>query len=174
MAGRAPVHASPQTDVSRSSTLPTPKSLQRPIQPSVDQDSDDYLDGAEEQWNRCVDVEVETLVNGMVDIVALAAVRARRAHPTTLKFTVVADLRQGQTPHHIGDVPSTVPRSVHGASACHWERSLQISQVCRTRADTRCSLPRVDDTLYEAASCCCLTKRRSRNGATQSCGGHTP
>ena len=65
----------PQTDVSRPSALPTAKLLQRQAKPSVDQNSDEYLDAIEEEWNKRVDVEIETLVDGMVDIVALAAVR---------------------------------------------------------------------------------------------------
>ena len=65
----------PQTDVSRPSALPTAKLLQRQAKPSVDQNSDEYLAAIEEEWNQRVDVEIETLVDGMVDIVALAAVR---------------------------------------------------------------------------------------------------
>ena len=68
----------PQTDVSRPSALPTAKLLQRQAKPSVDQNSDEYLDAIEEEWNKRVDVEIETLVDGMVDIVALAAVRMYR------------------------------------------------------------------------------------------------
>ncbi|RDX46121.1 hypothetical protein K466DRAFT_585448 [Polyporus arcularius HHB13444] len=64
----------PQTDVSRPSALPTAKLLQRQTQPSIDQNSDEYLDAIEEEWNKRVDVEIETLVDGMVDIVALAAI----------------------------------------------------------------------------------------------------
>lgn len=66
----------PQTDVSRPSALPTAKLLQRPTQQLVDQSSNEYLDGIEEEWNKKVDVEIETLVDGMADIVSLASVRA--------------------------------------------------------------------------------------------------
>lgn len=68
----------PQTDVSRPSALPTAKLLNRPTQPLVDQNSDEYLDAIEEEWNKKVDVEVETLVDGMVDIVSLASVSTVR------------------------------------------------------------------------------------------------
>ncbi len=65
----------PQTDVSRPSALPTATLLRRQVQPSIDQNSNEYLDAIEEEWNGRVDVDIETLVDGMVDIVGLAAVR---------------------------------------------------------------------------------------------------
>ncbi|KAG1791744.1 surfeit locus protein 5 subunit 22 of mediator complex-domain-containing protein [Suillus fuscotomentosus] len=66
----------PQTDVSRPSALPTAKLLQRPTfnQALVDQNSDEYLDTIEEEWNKKLDAEVEVLVDGMVDIVSLASI----------------------------------------------------------------------------------------------------
>src|ERR1700722_4709583 len=66
----------PQTDVSRPSALPT-ANLQRGIssQSIADQNSAEYLDEVEEEWNKKVDAEVETLVEGMVDLVGLASVR---------------------------------------------------------------------------------------------------
>ena len=65
----------PQTDVSRPSALPT-ANLQRTAtnQSFVDQNSAEYLDTIEEEWNKRVDMEVETLVDGMVDLVTLASV----------------------------------------------------------------------------------------------------
>ncbi|KAG6828621.1 hypothetical protein H0H92_007266 [Tricholoma furcatifolium] len=64
----------PQTDVSRPSALPTAK-LSRPnAQPSIEQSSAEYLDTVEEEWNKRVDMEVETLVDGMVDLVSLASI----------------------------------------------------------------------------------------------------
>lgn len=62
-----------QTDVSRPSALPTAHLLQRP-QPLVDQNSNEYLDAIEEDWNKKIDVEIETLVDGMVDLVDIASV----------------------------------------------------------------------------------------------------
>jgi len=65
----------PQTDVSRPSALPsTAKLLQHPTfnQAFVDQNSDEYLDVIEEEWNKKLDAEVEVLVNGTVDIIRLA------------------------------------------------------------------------------------------------------
>lgn len=62
----------PQTDVSRPSALPTANLLHRAG--IVDQNSAEYLDGIEEEWNKKVDMEVETLVDGMVDLVSLASV----------------------------------------------------------------------------------------------------
>ena len=65
----------PQTDVSRPSALPTAKLLYRgPAQPLVEQNSAEYLDSIEEEWNKKVDMEIETLVDGMVDFVSLASV----------------------------------------------------------------------------------------------------
>ena len=66
----------PQTDVSRPSALPTArlhprKSDQRS---SIEQNSAEYLDTIEEEWNKKIDVEIDTLVDGMVDIVNLASV----------------------------------------------------------------------------------------------------
>ncbi|KDR78982.1 hypothetical protein GALMADRAFT_64106 [Galerina marginata CBS 339.88] len=66
----------PQTDVSRPSALPTANLLQRGTgsQSLVDQNSAEYLDAIEEEWNKKVDMEVETLVDGMVDLVSLASI----------------------------------------------------------------------------------------------------
>ncbi|KAJ3714093.1 hypothetical protein EV361DRAFT_973569 [Lentinula raphanica] len=65
----------PQTDVSRPSALPTATLLQRTFpQAIIDQDSNQYLNDIEEEWNKKVDLEVETLVDGMVDLVGLASI----------------------------------------------------------------------------------------------------
>jgi len=70
----------PSTDVSRPSALPTanllfPKSSSNlRLQQSQEQNSTQYLDDIEEEWNKKVDVEIETLVDGMVDIVSLASI----------------------------------------------------------------------------------------------------
>ncbi|KAF9471518.1 hypothetical protein BDN70DRAFT_567154 [Pholiota conissans] len=66
----------PQTDVSRPSALPTANFLQRggASQSIVDQNSTEYLDTIEEEWNKKVDTEVEILVDGMVDLVSLASI----------------------------------------------------------------------------------------------------
>ncbi|KAF8959483.1 hypothetical protein BDZ97DRAFT_1388450 [Flammula alnicola] len=66
----------PQTDVSRPSALPTANLLQRGTgsQSLVDQNSAEYLDAIEEEWNKKVDMEVEILVDGMVDLVSLASI----------------------------------------------------------------------------------------------------
>ena len=66
----------PQTDVSRPSALPTASLKPKgPLQPAVDETSDKYLKDVEDQWNAKVDVEIEALVEGMVDIVGIASVR---------------------------------------------------------------------------------------------------
>ena len=64
----------PQTDVVRRVALPTASLLPRSSQPAIEQDSDAYLEAIEEEWNKKVDVEIETLVDGMVDLVGLASV----------------------------------------------------------------------------------------------------
>ena len=95
----------PQTDVSRPSALPTARLRQHHSQPVIDQASNEYLDGIEEEWNRRVDVEIETLVDGMVDIVSLAAVRlsfrrARDAYLTCLSWLAGLRAHRGR---QIGD-----------------------------------------------------------------------
>src|SRR6202044_3985648 len=76
----------PQTDVSRPSALPTAnlKLTSNVNQSIVDQNSAEYLEQIEEEWNKKVDVEVETLVDGMVDLVSLASVNA------ALNFTLTS------------------------------------------------------------------------------------
>ena len=65
----------PQTDVSRPSALPTANFRNTQTkQAVVDQNSEQYLEQIEDEWNKKVDVEVETLVDGMVDLVSLASV----------------------------------------------------------------------------------------------------
>jgi hypothetical protein len=68
----------PDTDVSRPSALPS-ANLQRSgiqsVQQSIAaQNSAQYLDAIEEEWNKKVDAEVDILVDGMVDLVSLASV----------------------------------------------------------------------------------------------------
>ena len=121
----------PQTDVSRPSALPTAKLLQRQSQPTIDQKSNEYLDAIEEEWNKRVDVEIETLVDGMADIVGLAAVRVYLALACLLILNARyggrwgmwdagwADRRQGQVPHRAGGVSGAVPRGKHGEPISH-------------------------------------------------------
>ncbi|KAL7283985.1 hypothetical protein ACG7TL_001258 [Trametes sanguinea] len=80
----------PQTDVSRPSALPTAKLLQRQTQPLVDQNSNEYLDSIEEEWNKKVDVEIETLVDGMTDLVSLASIEDKD------KFRIAQEAFQAQ------------------------------------------------------------------------------
>jgi len=68
----------PLTDVSRPSALPVAHLSNKRdphAQSLIEQDSKTYLDNIEEEWNRRVDAEIETLVDGMVDLVGLASVR---------------------------------------------------------------------------------------------------
>jgi mediator of RNA polymerase II transcription subunit 22 len=64
-----------QTDVARRAALPTANLGLRSSQHAVDESSKDYLDRVEEEWNDKVDVEIQTLADGMVDLVNLASVR---------------------------------------------------------------------------------------------------
>uniref|UniRef100_A0A8H7Y0B2 Plasmid pRiA4b Orf3-like domain-containing protein n=1 Tax=Psilocybe cubensis TaxID=181762 RepID=A0A8H7Y0B2_PSICU len=68
--------AIPQTDVSRPSALPTANLSQRGGVPPalVEQNSVEYLDAIEEEWNKKVDAEVDILVDGMVDLVGIASI----------------------------------------------------------------------------------------------------
>ena len=69
------IHMSDLTsDVSRPSALPTANLLRTPVHPLVDQNSAEFLDSIEEEWNKKVDAEVDILVDGMVDLVSLASV----------------------------------------------------------------------------------------------------
>ena len=67
----------PLTDVSRPSALPVAHLSNKRdphAQSLIEQDSKTYLDNIEEEWNKRVDAEIETLVDGMVDLVGLASV----------------------------------------------------------------------------------------------------
>jgi len=85
----------PQTDVSRPSALPTANLLHHRTVSARDgggeQKSDDFLEKVEEEWNLKVDAEVETLVDGMVDIVNLASIGNKD------KFTVAQEAFQAQS-----------------------------------------------------------------------------
>ncbi|KAL1734231.1 hypothetical protein EV714DRAFT_203068 [Schizophyllum commune] len=65
-------------DVSRPSALPSANFLQRfnTKDAAAEQNSTEYLDAIEEEWNKKVDTEVGTLVDNMVELVGLASVRA--------------------------------------------------------------------------------------------------
>lgn len=65
----------PSSDVSRPSALPTANLLRTAAHSLVDQNSAEFLDGIEEEWNKKVDAEVDILVDGMVDLVSLASAR---------------------------------------------------------------------------------------------------
>ncbi|TCD61842.1 hypothetical protein EIP91_007832 [Steccherinum ochraceum] len=80
----------PQTDVVRRVALPTASLISRSSQPTIEQDSDTYLDAIEEEWNKKVDVEVETLVDGMTDLVGLASIGDKD------KFRVALEAFQAQ------------------------------------------------------------------------------
>lgn len=107
----------PQTDVSRPSALPTAKLLQRPTQPLVDQDSNEYLDAIEEEWNKKVDMEIETLVDGMVDLVGLASVSvAASISKVQERYSWPADWKQGQVSGCTRIFPGRMPCGVDGMS----------------------------------------------------------
>ena len=63
-------------DVSRPSALPNANFLQRfnTKDAAAEQNSTEYLDAIEEEWNKKVDTEVGTLVDNMVELVGLASV----------------------------------------------------------------------------------------------------
>lgn len=69
---------STQTDVSRPSALPTAKLGSKAnvfSNPLMHMRAEEYLDNYQEDMNKKVDTEIETLVDGMVDLVELASAR---------------------------------------------------------------------------------------------------
>ncbi|KAF8718579.1 hypothetical protein AX14_011759 [Amanita brunnescens Koide BX004] len=81
----------PPSDVSRPSALPTANLLRAAVHPLVDQNSAEFLDGIEEEWNKKVDAEVDTLVDGMVDLVSLASIADKD------KFRIAQEAFQAQS-----------------------------------------------------------------------------
>ncbi|TEB25153.1 hypothetical protein FA13DRAFT_1817547 [Coprinellus micaceus] len=80
------------TDVSRPAALPTANLRHTTSQhPALDLTSAEYLDSIEEEWNKKVDAEVETLVDGMVDLVNLASIASKD------KFIVAQESFQAQS-----------------------------------------------------------------------------
>jgi mediator of RNA polymerase II transcription subunit 22 len=80
----------PDTDVSRPSALPS-ANLQRigaqGAQQSISaQNSAQYLDSIEEEWNKKVDAEIDILVDGMADLVNLASVSSCSAYPSRSNY----------------------------------------------------------------------------------------
>jgi mediator of RNA polymerase II transcription subunit 22 len=85
----------PQSDVSRPSNLPTAKLLPHGAAlPAADQTPVEYLEAAEEEWNKRVDVEIETLAEGMVDLVNLASVSSHEIPLGRLDLAPRSDQRQ--------------------------------------------------------------------------------
>ncbi|KAF8269582.1 hypothetical protein EI94DRAFT_1573623 [Lactarius quietus] len=81
----------PQSDVSRPSKLPTANLLPHgAAPPAADQTSAEYLATVEEEWNKKVDVEIETLADGMVDLVNLASINNKD------KFKIAQETFQAQ------------------------------------------------------------------------------
>lgn len=80
----------PQSDVSRPSKLPTAKLLPHGgALPATDQTPAEHLEAAEEEWNKRVDVEIETLAEGMVDLVNLASVSSHEIPLGRLDIRIV-------------------------------------------------------------------------------------
>lgn len=63
-----------KTDALRPSALPSAAIRPRNEAQQPELTSEQYLDLVYEEWNKKVDTEVETLVDGMVDLVSIAAV----------------------------------------------------------------------------------------------------
>jgi hypothetical protein len=110
----------PQTDVSRPSALPTAKLLQRPTfnQALVDQNSDDYLDTIEEEWNKKLDAEVEVLVDGMVDIVSLASVGVIHTLSSCTSISVRSETRTSFESHKSHFRPNLAPSLWYEKKSC--------------------------------------------------------
>jgi hypothetical protein len=63
-----------KTDALRPSALPSAAIRPRNELQQPELSSEQYLNQVYEEWNKKVDIEVETLVDGMVDLVSIAAV----------------------------------------------------------------------------------------------------
>ena len=65
----------PQSGISRPSKLPTANLLPHGAAPlAIKQTSAEYLEAVDDEWNKRVYVEIETLADGVVDLVNLASV----------------------------------------------------------------------------------------------------
>ena len=69
-----------KTDALRPSALPSAAIRPRNEVQQPELTSEQYLNLVYEEWNKKVDVEVETLVDGMVDLVSIAAVSKAAEH----------------------------------------------------------------------------------------------
>ncbi len=119
----------PQSDVSRPSKLPTANLLPQGVAPlAVDQSSAEYLDAVEEEWNKKVDVEIETLADGMVDLVNLASVCPFPLIYSWTALTFVPDRYQRQVQNCTRNFPSAIPGRVHGAVLLFSPPTLGISE----------------------------------------------
>ncbi|KAF8516131.1 hypothetical protein BU17DRAFT_67553 [Hysterangium stoloniferum] len=74
-----------QTDASRPSALPTANIGFRALESIPAVSSEEYLNNIEEDWNKRLDNEVETLVDGMVDLVAIASVKEKDKYQIALE-----------------------------------------------------------------------------------------
>lgn len=64
-----------QTDALRPGALPSASLRVRAgEEQTIEQSSDEYLDNMYEDWNKKVDQEIDTLVEGMTELVKIAAV----------------------------------------------------------------------------------------------------
>ncbi|KAG8825444.1 hypothetical protein FRC19_011379 [Serendipita sp. 401] len=64
-----------QTDALRPAALPTATFRPRGNEDqTIDQTSDEYLDGMYEEWNKKLDAEIEVLVEGMTELVKIASI----------------------------------------------------------------------------------------------------
>ncbi|KDQ14815.1 hypothetical protein BOTBODRAFT_158833 [Botryobasidium botryosum FD-172 SS1] len=64
-----------KTDFARPAALPSASLFQRAqANPQLNVDSETFLANIEEEWNKNVDAHVETLADGMVDLVAMASI----------------------------------------------------------------------------------------------------
>jgi mediator of RNA polymerase II transcription subunit 22 len=65
-----------QTDALRPAALPTAqlRGWAGGEEQAMEETSDEYLDSMYEDWNKKVDIEIETLVDGMAELVNIASV----------------------------------------------------------------------------------------------------
>ncbi|GAA5879785.1 hypothetical protein JCM1840_001896 [Sporobolomyces johnsonii] len=132
MSGPSPSGPARQTDVRRRTVLPTTlqnlRSTASSAAAELDLPSDEYLDKLEEELNRKVDQEVEGLVEGFKELIALARLDPALTHPSQPSLRALhSQLRTQQ-----------MLRNAHQLlGLCHELKLLHLFGDERTRVDVR-------------------------------------
>ena len=135
----------PQSDVSRPSKLPTANLFPQGAAPlAVDQTSAEYLEAIEEEWNKRVDVEIETLADGMVDLVNLASVSRHGTWGTPLSRVNLRTVVQINNKDKFKIAQETFQAQFRAESMVHFfllcTRKMNLKILSRSGRPTPCSL----------------------------------